>query len=303
MKEGYISVEGGSVWYRVCGEDEKGIPLLLLHGGPGATHDYMEPLSELSGERPVIFYDQLGSGNSDRPRDTGLWNLKRFIRELEQVREALCLDKLHIIGVSWGTMLAVSYVLEKGQDGIASMVLSGPVLSASRFTKDTRKYILELSENDQRIIRKSEAEGKFDSPEYDKAVENLYKICVCRLDPWPECLKTTFKKVGKQVYNHMWGPSEFTVTGTLSGFDVTERLPEIKVPVLFTCGRYDEASPEATKYYSSLIKSSEAVIFEEASHTHYLERIEDYINVVGGFLRRVENKTGPLKADEHVKII
>jgi proline iminopeptidase len=101
----------------------------------------------------------------------------------------------------------------------------------------------------------------------------------------------------------MWGPSEFTVTGTLSGFDVTERLPEIKVPVLFTCGRYDEASPEATKYYSSLIKSSEAAIFEEASHTHYLERIEDYINVVGGFLRRVENKTGPLKADEHVKII
>jgi len=114
------------------GADGKKIPLLLLHGGPGASHDYLEPLEPLSDERPVIFYDQLGCSNSDRPDDQSLWTIERFVEELEQVRETLQLREVHILGQSWGTMLGVEYMLMKKPHGVTSLILSGPCLSAAR---------------------------------------------------------------------------------------------------------------------------------------------------------------------------
>src|SRR5262249_10200477 len=118
VREGKVAVEGGNVWYRIVGADKPGVPLLILHGGPGIPHDYLEPLDALANERPVVFYDQLGCGNSDRPKDKSLWTIEQFVDELAKVRAALKLDRVHILGHSWGTILAVEYMLKQKRDGV-----------------------------------------------------------------------------------------------------------------------------------------------------------------------------------------
>lgn len=286
--EGYIPVTGGSIWYKIVGANRKNIPLLVLHGGPGAPHDYLESLEALSDERPVIFYDQLGCGNSDRPGDLSLWTIERFVNELEQVRTYLELDKMHLLGQSWGTMLAVDYMLAKKPKDVVSLILSGPCLSLSRFTSDQKAYLLELPETLQRIINEGEASGCFGSREYQDAMMTYYSIHMCRLDPSPDCMNRTMEKMGYEVYEQMWGPSEFTITGTLKGYERADRLKEISVPTLFTCGRYDEATPSTTAYYHSLLPGSEIAIFEDASHQHHLEKAEEYLKVVRNFIDKTE---------------
>lgn len=285
-----MKVPGGKVWYRILGEGSKGTPLLTLHGGPGAPHDYLEPLEDLSDERPVIFYDQLGCGNSDKPTDTSLWTIGRFVKELAVLREYLGLDKVHILGHSWGTMLAVEYYVTEKPKGVSSMVLSGPALSAPRFTSDVREYLSQSPSDVQRAIHECEAAGTFDSPEYQEAMNAFYKEHMCRLDPWPDCLTRAFQKLAQPVYLHMWGPSEFTFTGTLKDFDRTSSLKGIGVPVLFTAGEYDEASPKTTRYYHSLLPGSEIHVFKGASHVHHIEKREEYIRVVRDFLARADDR-------------
>jgi len=288
IQEGYISVTGGKIRYKVLGKNKNGIPILVLHGGPGASYDYLEPLAELADERPVVFYDQLGCGNSDKPDDTSLWTIERFVDELHQVRKALGLKKVHIIGQSWGTSLAVDYLLTKDPKGVVSLVLSGPFLSTSRWIEDQRAYIAELPKEIQEIILKCEDAGEFSSPQYQDAMMAYYKIHVCRLNPWPECLNRSFEKLNFSIYGYMWGPSEFTVTGVLKNYERVDRLKEITDPVLFTCGFYDEATPATTKYYQKNLSGSEIYIFEEASHEHHLEKPQEYLQVVRDFLRRAE---------------
>lgn len=288
--EGYIPVTGGKIWYKIVGANRKKIPLLVLHGGPGAPHDYLEPLEALSDERPVIFYDQLGCGNSDKPRDKSLWTVERFVSELEQVRSYLGLDKMHLLGQSWGTMLAVDFMLVKKPKGVMSLILSGPCLSSSRFASDQKLYLLELSDALQKTINESEMSGCFDSKEYRDAMMVYYKIHVCRLDPWPDCLNRTLEKFGHEVYEQMWGPSEFTLTGGLKNYERVNLLKEISVPTLFTCGCYDEATPSSTAYYHSMLPGSEIVIFEGASHEHHLEKIGEYLEVVRNFINKIENR-------------
>jgi proline-specific peptidase len=273
------------------GADRKKIPLLLLHGGPGASHDYLEPLELLSDERPVIFYDQLGGGNSDRPDDRSLWTIERFTEELEHVREALHLHEVHILGQSWGTMLGVDYMLTKKPHGVVSLILSGSCLSAARWGADQKAYLLGFSEAIQRVIQKSEASGDFSSSEYQEAMMQYYKRHVCRLDPWPECLTRTFEKLRHAVYEYMWGPSEFTITGVLKNYDRTARLKEISIPTLFTCGQYDEATPDTTTYYHTMLPGSEIAVLEGASHEHHIERPEHYMQAVRSFLHLAESSS------------
>ena len=261
-----------------------------MHGGPGAPHDYLEPLEALSDERPVIFYDQLGCGNSDRPSDISLWTIEHFVNELEQVRTYLDLDKMHLLGQSWGSMLAVDFMLAKKPKNVLSLILSGPCLSSSRFASDQKTYLLELPDTLQKIINEGEASGCFGSREYQDAMMAYYKIHMCRLDPWPDCMTRTFEKLGHEVYEQMWGQSEFTVTGTLKGYERVDLLKEISVPTLFTCGRYDEATPSTTAYYHSMLPGSEIVIFEGASHQHHLEKTGEYLEVVRNFIDKTEER-------------
>jgi proline iminopeptidase len=286
--EGYVEVTGGKVWYKIAGVNKKGIPLLVLHGGPGCPHDYLTNLEILSDERPVIFYDQLGCGNSDIPDDTSLWTRDRFVEELEKVREELHLEKCHILGQSWGSMLAVDYMLKKKPDGVVSLILSAPVMSCSRFVEDQRVYVDKLPSEIREVILKCEAEGDYKSTEYYDAMMEYYKIHVCRIDPWPECLKNGNEKIGYDVYEYMWGPSEFTMTGILKDFELLDNLKDVKEPILLTCGRYDEATPEATALFDSKFPNSEMVIFEDASHDHHLEKPEEYFRTVRDFIKKIE---------------
>lgn len=246
--EGYVDVTAGRVWFRIVGADSAGTPLLVLHGGPGATHDYLEPLAALADERPVVFYDQLGCGNSDRPDDPALWTVERYVGEVGEVRQALGLDRVHLLGQSWGGALATEYVLSNKSGGVESLILSAPLLDADRWVADQRAHLAAFPDEMQEVVREAESTGDFDSPEYQEAMATYYARHVCRTDPWPECLNRTFEKISLPVYLGMWGPSEFTCTGTLRTFSVTGRLDEVPVPVLFTCGEHDEAPPATMMY-------------------------------------------------------
>jgi proline iminopeptidase len=288
IREGYVNVTGGRVWYQVVGSDDA-TPLLTLHGGPGYPHDYLEPLAALADERPVVFYDQLGCGRSDRPGDLSLWRAERFVEELGQVREALGLERTHILGQSWGSMLATDYALTRPA-GLVSLILADPPLSIPRWLEDAAKYRRELPAEIQDTLNRHEAAGTTDSDEYDAAAMEYYKRHVCRLDPWPDAIMRAFEGAGHVVYETMWGPSEFFMTGSLKGYDRASRLREIGVPTLFLCGRYDEATPEATAWYHSLLPGSKFVVFEQSSHMPHLEEPEAYLATVQDFLRRIEGR-------------
>jgi len=290
VREGFISVTGGDVWFRVSGNGP-GIPLLVLHGGPGSKSSESDALRQLGTERPVIHYDQLGSGKSDRPTDTALWTVERFVEELEQVIEALQLEEVHLLGHSWGTMLAASYLFNKPK-GVRSVMFSGPALDAQRWEQDQRNYLKQFPQDFQETIERSEREGTTDSADYQEAMTAYYKRHMCRVDPWPEEMVEDMKRMNHQVYNFMWGASEFTVTGTLKHFDATTRLHEIDIPALFTCGRFDEATPEATEHYASLVPDAEFHVFENSSHMPGVEEPDAYVEKVREWVNRQEMKPG-----------
>ncbi len=288
-EEGLIGVPGGRVWYRSVGEG--GVPLLCLHGGPGFTHNYITPLEDLADRRRVILYDQLGCGRSDRPSDTSLWTIPHFVQELVAVREALGLDRLHLLGSSWGGMLAMQYVLDH-QPPLESLILCGSPASMPRWIKECAELRAELPAQQQAILDSHEAEGTTACPEYQGALVTFYRRHLCRMDPWPEGLERSFVEAGYDVYYTMNGPSEFTVTGNFKDWDVTERLGEIRVPTLIASGRYDEARPAHMEEIHRRIEGSELVIFEDASHLCFWEKREEFMAAVNGFLERVESGAG-----------
>lgn len=285
-REGFISVTGGRVWYQVIGEGDA-IPLLALHGGPGVPHDYLETLEDLADERPLIFYDQLGCGRSDRPEDASLWQMDRFVKELGQIRQALGLTQVHLLGQSWGTMLAVDYALLQPM-GLASLILAGPALSAPRVVEEMSYLVAELPAEVQANLREYEEAGTADSPEYQQALDVFNRRHLCRMQPWPDPLLRVGAGFGAAVFQTMWGPSDLICNGNLKDYDRTGRLAEITVPTLFTCGRYDECTPAATAWYHELMPGSEMVVFEHSAHLPHLEEQELYMQTLRDFLYRVE---------------
>jgi proline iminopeptidase len=281
---GYISVEGGRVWYKIVGAGNPGIPLLTLHGGPGYPHDYLEPLEQLAAGRPVIFYDQLGCGQSDRPADRILWQVGRFVRELAQVRQALGLEQMHLFGHSWGTMLGVDYLLSGAS--VASLILASPALSIPRWMADAAQLRKTLPADVQETLARHEAAGTTNTLRYRDAAMQYYHRYLCRMDPWPEPMNRSHEASSGAVYREMWGPSELYATGNLMNYDRTGRLCQLAVPTLYTCGRYDEATPEATAWYSSLTPGAEMLVFENSAHMPHLEETDAYLAALRGFLDR-----------------
>lgn len=281
-QEGFVKVTGGRVWYGIVGRGKKP-PVILLHGGPGFTHWSMQPLTALSDERPVIFDDQLGSGKSDRPQDVSLWTKERFVEELATLRNALDLPQVHLLGHSWGTMLASSY-LRTQPEGIKSVIFSSSCLSARRWADDQEFYRQQLPQAVQEVLHRCEQSGTTDSQEYEWAMQEYYRRHYCRLDPWPCEITQDFEQANMEVYHTMWGPAEFYATGNLRDFEATPDLPYLNMPTLFTCGRFDESTPETNKFYSSLVQGSTMHVFEKSAHMTYLEEPEEYIQVVRDFL-------------------
>ncbi len=286
-REGFIPVTGGRVWYRIAGDGD-GVPLLLMHGGPGVPHDYLEPLSALGTERPVVFYDQLGCGRSDRPSDTSLWQVDRFVQEAARVRQALGLSRVHLLGQSWGTILAAEYLLTRPA-GVESVIMANPCLSVPRFLEDAGRLCAALPEPKRSEIERADREGPTESPEYQRALLEFFRRHICRLDTWPDSFNRSVAGTGMDTYSTMWGANEISCTGTLRGYDVTSRLGEISIPALFLAGRFDETTPEAAEWYRSMVKGAELQIFEHSSHMPQLEETGRYLEVLRDFLHRAEN--------------
>ncbi len=291
-QEGFVSFRGCNVWYRVVGDSEASgrLPLMCLHGGPGATHDYLEPLEAMAVTgRRVIFYDQLGAGNSDHPHNPSMWTVELFVEELGVVRRALGLNRLHLLGQSWGGMLAMEYALTQ-PTGLASLTLADSPASMPQWATEANRLRAALPPDVQQTLLKHETAGTTDSAEYQEAMLVFYRRHLCRVDPWPDCVNRMFEKLTQspEVYNTMNGPSEFHVIGTLANWDITNRLNEIRFPTLIIGGRYDEATPAITETVHRGIPGSQWVIFENSAHMPHIEETKRYMQVLGEFLSRVE---------------
>jgi len=268
---------------------EGGIPLLVLHGGPGFPHDYLETLEDLADRRTVVFYDQLGCGRSERPDDPSLWTIDRAVEEVATVRAALGLERMHLFGNSWGGWLALQYTLDR-QPHLESLILSSSPPSVPRWIVEANELRSLLPADVQRVLDDHEAREFFDCPEYTAAIMVFYKRHLCRLEQWPEGVERAVGPgFGQQPYMTMWGPSEFgPVLGNLKDWDVTDRLHEITVPTLITGGRHDEARPAHLEAMHQRIYGSELRIFEQSSHMAFVEEREAYMATVNRFLERME---------------
>jgi len=291
-KEGFVMFRGYNVWYRIVGNGEEAgkFPLLCLHGGPGFPHDYLEPLEAMVGTgRRVIFYDQLGCGNSDQPHAPSLWTVGLFVEQVDVVRQALGLEHIHLLGQSWGGMLAMEYAFAQPA-ALVSLTLASSLASVPQWISEANRLRAKLPPEVQQTLLKHEAAGTTDDPAYEEAMWVFYGRHFCRLDPWPDCANRALEKFVKnaEVYNTMWGPSEFHATGSLKDWDIVDRLGEIRVPALITSGRYDEATPTISETLHHGIPGSEWVLFEHSAHLSHAEEPEKYLQVLSQFLSRVE---------------
>lgn len=290
-REGRLDVPGGRVWYRVVG-DGPATPLVIVHGGPGATHDYLESLEAVADERPVVFYDQLGAGRSDAPDDVHLWTNERLVDELGRIVEALALNRVHLFGHSWGTIVATEYALRAPRT-VASLIAADPCLCLPRYATGTAALRAALPAPVREALDRHEAAGTTDSNEYQQAEMEFFRRHGCRLDSWPDSLMRTFSQSNQVIYERMQGPSEFQITGIHKDYDATDRLGDLTVPTLFLVGRHDMALPEDTAWYHSLVPGSELVIFEESSHMPHLEEPDLYLQVLRDFLHRADQEPQP----------
>ncbi len=290
--EGYVNVEGGRIWYRQVGGGD-GTPLLVLHGGPGGRScDLIPGFSLLSDERPIIFYDQLGSGNSDRPTDLALWNVDRFVDEIDHLRRALHLDELHILGASCGSTFLIEYMVTRRPKGVRSVIFSSPMISTPTWIDDAKTLLAQLPESVQDTIKKYEAVQDYSAPEYLAATDEFYARYLTRKG-WPppetdEC--NGVPEFNEEIYNYMWGPTEFTSTGTLKSFDRTADLRTITQPILFIAGEYDEARPETMYKFQALCKNASVAIIDDAAHMTIIDQPEEVAEVIRRFLKDVEGE-------------
>jgi proline-specific peptidase len=289
ITEGTIPFKGYQTWYRIVGDKEEPgkLPLLCLHGGPGACHDYLESLDAMADTgRRVIYYDQIGCGNShidvSKP---AMWTVDLYVEEIDVVRAALGLDHIHLLGQSWGGMLAMEYMIRQPK-GIASLTIASSPASMIQWVEEANRLREALPPEINAALIKHEAAGTTDDPEYQAAMMAFYDKHVCRVVPNPEFVQRSFAKLAQwpEVYYTMNGPSEFHVVGTLKNWDIRAELPKIKAPTLVTSGKYDEATPLIAETVQKGIPGAQWVLFENSGHMAHAEEPERYMQVLGDFI-------------------
>jgi L-proline amide hydrolase len=294
--EGHLESGGHRTWYRVVGDldaSAQRAPVIICHGGPGATHDYVAPIAELSRwGRACVLYDQLGNGRSDHlpDADPSFWTVELFERELAAVAAHLGIDgRYHVLGQSWGGMLALLHALER-PPGLLSVVAADSPSSVPAFVAGCNELLDAMDAEISATIRAGERSGETSTPEFHAAAMEFYKRHVCRVDPWPDHVVRSFDAMESDptVYGTMNGPTEFTVVGTIKDFDITDRLPEIEVPVLLVSGEHDEVRPHVVAAMHERLRDSERVLFEDSSHMPHIEEPERFLTVVEDFLERAE---------------
>jgi proline iminopeptidase len=291
--DGFVDVTGGRIAFRVMGP-RTGVPVLVVHGGPGSSSCiYPSTLTGMAEERPVVMYDQLGTGHSDRITDLERHAvLPRFVDEITAIREELELDEIHILGHSWGGTVALEYLLTAAPTGVLSVTLVGPLVGTDRWLRDANALVSQLSEGSQSAIRDAVASEDFTSDAFAAANTDFLSQFGSRspgaLAGVREC--ATRPPGDSGLYEYMWGPSEFLSTGTLRDYDRIDRLPELNLPVLFLGGEYDEARPETMREFQALVPGSALTIIRDAGHVSNVDQPEAFNAAVNEFLAAVEGR-------------
>jgi pimeloyl-ACP methyl ester carboxylesterase len=339
--EGYCTFRGMRTWYRVSGDlASDRVPLVLLHGGPGFPSGYLSPIEQLAPSRAVVRYDQIGSGRSDWPDDPTLWRIDTFVDELATLREQLGLERVHLLGHSWGGQLALEYLFTR-PEGVESLVLASSMFSSRCFADECKRLREGLPLHLRRAMQRFEENYRID-PAYSRqsngvtkagvapeevemqarlmrlvmpvlttspvqrlaslaslvpALRSLaYQVAefafvrqhVCRLAKPPLTLLQDFPRINRAVFETMWGPSDFLVSGNLASWDVESRLSDVDIPTLITSGRYDHSTPMQNRRLNEGIAGSRWQVFEGSAHFAHIEEPDRYLEVVSAFLAGVE---------------
>ncbi len=285
--EGYVTVPGGRIYWARMGNGP-GTPLIVIHGGPGSTSYGLKPWAALGDERPVIRYDQLGTGKSDHPTDTTLFTVDRAVQELQALRDSLGLKEVHLYGRSWGAMLVEAY-MGTNPAGVKSVILGDPLVTTAQWEHDADSLVKTLPDSFQQMITRHEADHTTASAEYQTAM--AYYTLYVRRGPVrsPADADSASKSHGDLVYQYMWGPSEFSATGTLKTFDATAWIKAIKVPTLFLAGEFDEATPASTEMFSKMVPGAEFKVIPNSAHATENDNPEALLKTVRDFLHRIEH--------------
>lgn len=284
--DGKISVQGGKIWYRIIGKG-KGTPILMLHGGPGGTSRSFYQFETIGNNRPIIIFDQLGSGRSDYHTDTSLLKVPLFVEQVRALVNTLQLKSFYLHGHSWGTALALEYYLEYPKE-VKAIIFNSPYFSTALWKKDADILIKTLPDSTQVAIANGEKTGDFNSTAYINANTVYAKNFGVRNSRLTSDLDTIMSAGNGFIYNYMWGPTEFTATGTLINYDRIKSLSSIKIPSLFITGEYDEARPETVRYFSSLVKNSQFGMIEGAGHGTMHDNKVKNIQLIKDFISSVE---------------
>jgi proline-specific peptidase len=286
VSEGTIPFKGYHTWYRRVGSSGPGkTPLLALHGGPGFPHTYLQSLDDLAGDgREVIYYDQIGCGNSPGPGDPDFYSMELFEEELSNVIDKLGLKEVHILGQSWGGMLLMDYMITKKPRGVKSIVVSSSPASVPLFESEINRLVQWLPPDAVAAIEKGIREKKYDDPEFLAASDIYYSRHVVNLDPLPDYVAYAFEN-HSNVYVIMQGYTEFMFIGKLKGWDVSDRLREITVPALLLSGVSDEVTPLLVKQEYDRMPNAEWHLLP-GTHLIHVEQRDTYNRLVGEFLCR-----------------
>ncbi len=296
---GYVDVEGGKIWYGILGEGVK-TPYLYLHGGPGGKSEGGIYLNNISDERPIILMDQLGGGLSTYHEDTTLLKVNKFVEQVKAITDELNLNEFYLTGHSWGTALALEYYLQHPK-GVKGIVFNSPYFSTSIWVADSDTLITQLPESIQRDIAIAEKTNAFETEAYQNAMKAFYESFMIRSTdinwdsiPGYELFKPSFEfrniSGNNFIYNYMWGPSEFSPTGTLINYKINEALNKISVPVLFTTGEFDEARPSTVKRFASLVSNAQYVEIPNAGHASSIDNPKTLTKAHRDFANRIDKE-------------
>jgi proline iminopeptidase len=291
-QQGYVAVPGGKIWYETffSPATAQRIPLILLHGGPGVPHNYLAPFMPLAYDRPIVFYDQLGCGKSPVAQPSKrLWQLARYDRELGRLIAHLHYKKVNLLGHSWGGALALDYAL-KHPAQINSLILASPLISTNLWIADSRKLINELPPAAQKIIFNDEAHKRTETRAYNTAMQEFYNRFVFHMQEQPAGLKYSSQHVNSEIYQTMWGKSEFSATGNLKHYEHFNDLKQLAMPVLITGGQFDEARPDTLQRAVAMMPNARLIVYPNSAHFAFINERKKYLTDVRQFLNSADHK-------------
>jgi proline iminopeptidase len=282
--EGYAIVPGGRIFWRKFGSGGKA-PLLTLHGGPGSSHNYLLPLQALADERPVIFYDQLGCGRADAPEDESVYSIQRSVDEVDAVRDALGLDRVLLLGHSWGALLAVEYLCQGRGKGVDRLILSGAMASIPQVMAGFDRLFATMPDGWRAKIQALEKAGKTATPEYAELVQKFYDKFVLRVPPSSEVLATLEALSKSPAYRALNGPNEFTIVGKIKDWDRRKDLKAITQRTLITTGEFDEVTLDCHETLrDGIAGKARLAVMTGCSHLTMNEKPEQYNALLRGFM-------------------